>query len=569
MPAHACRGGDCALSVLRRAITLIVVLAILAGGGYLVRMHMVGGQKPAGPVYATAKSVRGTMTADVVGFGPLQPAYLNTLQVTAGGTVQQVFVHQGDLVKKGELIAILANPTLSAKLSQDKAKLEEDERILASTLGVPLSQALKAATAAGDVTVTAPQAGRITEIRVNAGDAVTQGQALAQVVDDAQVTVSVNLLPFDRSRVPAGSHVQIRLQDFSGSITGVVRSVSANPVPEGGATSSASAGGPYLVYPATIAAPNPGLVAPGMKGTIAVREGGAWTDLSEAATVTSYGHEDQVNSPIDGTVETIAVPANSWVSAGQPLLTIGGAAASTALAGLAANVQQDEAQVQQDEQEQQGLTVRSDIAGAIAYLNARPGMTVRASEPIGTVFDNSRMTLTIQVNELEVANVKPGQDVVITSPGLPGRTFEGKVVNVSAMGQSNNSGLATFGVQIDVSGTSALKPGMTANARIVVATVRNALMVPVEAVVQSGKQTEVEVLRNGKPVFVPVKVGLVNDTQAQITSGLTAGEVVVTGSSAANLATPAAATSPPGAGVTRPGTVIRKTVPAPPGSKGR
>jgi multidrug efflux pump subunit AcrA (membrane-fusion protein) len=185
----------------------------------------------------------------------------------------------------------------------------------------------------------------------------------------------------------------------------------------------------------------------------------------------------------------------------------------------------------------------------IAWVNARPGMTVGQNQPIANVFDASQMTLNIQVNELEVANVKPGQQVVITSPGLPGRTFNGKVASVSAMG-SSNGGLATFGVQIDVTGTSALKPGMTANARIIVATVPNALMVPVEAVVQSGSQTEVEVLHAGEAVFVPVRVGLVNDTSAQITSGLSAGVVVVTGASSTQLAAPAAGSPAPV--VTRP-----------------
>jgi HlyD family secretion protein len=564
-------------AVVRRLVSLLVIVAVLAGGGLLVRARLLAGARPAGPVYATAKAFRGTMTADVAGYGPLQPAFFSNLQAPAAGTVVQVLAQVGDTVHKGQVIAVLSNPGLAAKIAQDRARLEEDERILATTLGVPQDQALAAAGATGGVTVTAPQAGRVVAVKVGSGDAVTQGQQLVQIVDDAQVTVAIDLLPYDHARVAAGDAVRVHFDNFSGEVDGVLTQVSANPAPAGIGSSGAPAS-PYLVYPAVITLPNPGLLAPGMTGEVTVQTANGWVDLTETATVQGYGRQDSVSSPIAGTVAQVLVQPNAWVSRGQPLLSIGGAAAASAIATLAANVQQDQANLEADQQQLDSLTVRSDIDGRIANLNVRPGMTVNQGWFIGNIFDNSRMTLNIQVNELQVANVKQGQDVLITAPGLPGRTFHGQVASVASMGQSQNGGLATFAVQIAVDGTSDLKPGMTADAHIVVATVPDALLVPVEAVVAGGGgQPEVEVLRGGQPVFVPVQVGLVNDQYAQITSGLQAGEVVITGMAGGNAAPPAgpsagnpgATPAAPAPGKAPPATAVPGKAAPPPAPAGK
>lgn len=542
----------------RRIVSLVVVAALVAGGGYLVQRSLLAGQRPPAPIYATARAFVGTMTADVVGFGPLQPVYLSTLQTAAGGTVTKVLVQAGQHVSKGATIALLSNPSLAAKIAQDQAKLSGDERILATTLGVPVQKALAAAASAGGVTATAPQSGRVVSVQVATGDSVTQGQPLVQIVDDSEVQVGLDLFPYDRARVAVGDPVQVHFNDFSGQVDGVVSQVAANPTPMGigqaGLGSTGSTGGtggasgttgaagagvvgpaaasnaltPYLSYPAVLILRNPGLLAPGMTGSAEVKTPAGWVGLTEPATVTGYKAQETVESPLAGTVVGVDVQPEQWVQKGQPLVAVGGAAAGTSIATLAANVQEDEATLQADQQEEQGLKVRSDINGEIAWLNARPGMRVGPNQPLGSIFDSSRMTLTIQVDELQVANVRQGQQVIVTSPGLPGRTFHGTVASVGAIGQ-NNGGLATFAVQIDISGTSALKPGMTADARIVIRTVPGALMVPVEAVVQSGSRAEVEVLDGGKPTFAPVRVGLVNDRYAQITSGLRQGEVVVTG----------------------------------------
>ena len=534
---------------LRGLVSFLVVLALIGVGGYYARQRFARASAPAGPVYATATATTGTMVADVTGFGPLQPEYLAPLQATASGTVDQVFVTQGQVVHKGELLAKLSNPQLGAQIQQDQVNLDKDLQALADALGVPVSQALSAAATTSGIAVDAPQTGRVVNLKVAVGDKVPAGSVLATIVDDQQVVIDLNLVPFDDQHVVVGDPVTVRFSAFAGSVQGQLTSIASNPVP--------SATG--FVYPATVTLTNPGLLVPGLKGQLTIEHQGVPYPVPQEVSISGYGQSTDVTSPVDGTVQTLAVQANGWVQQGQTLLTLGGASTLAAIRQARAAVDQAESTLTQDQQDLASLTLTSNLDGTVGYLFLQPGQHVNAGQNMGSVFNAQSMNLTIQVSELQVANVHTGQDVLVTTPGLPGKTFHGSVTSVDTMGTQQN-GLSTFGVHIGVAATSGLRPGMTADARIVVATVPNALMVPVEAVLQQDTGTEVEVLRDGRPETVPVQVGLVNDQYAQITSGLSAGVTVITGMAAPAAA--AAASAATGNGSVVPSGSVNRGLPA-------
>ena len=518
----------------RGLVALGLVLVALGGGAYYIRQRLVAASKPAQPVYAVSRARRGTMVADVVGFGPLNPQFANGLQIPVSGTVVKVDVHQGSVVHRGEVLATLKNPTIVDTIQQDKVRLRRDEQALASTAGVSLSHVSQVQPNHG-ITVYAPQTGRVVNLKAAQGATLTSGQVLATVVDDAKVVMQVGLVPYDYQVAAVGDPVTVRFPQFAGHVDGVITAISPNPMPNKG----------FVVYPAPIQLQNPGLVTPGLKGTVSIRTAHGTFTLPHSASVTGYGRSTVINAPVAGTVQSVGVQDNGWVTKGQPLLVIGGAGAVTAIEQAQATVAQDLTTLRIDEQHLKALTVRSRLNGVVGFLNLHAGESVRSGQFFGNVFNNSSMNLNINVDELQVANVHAGQPVEITSPGLPGRVFMGRVQNVASMGQNSQNGLATFSVGITVGHTSALKPGMTADARIVVRTVKNALLVPVWALIQQGTHTEVVVLHDGQPHSVLVKVGLVNSHWAQILSGLQVGDQVVTGMAAQSL--PAGTTSGSGA----------------------
>ncbi len=515
------------VSVLKSIISFMVVLAILGGGGlYAYRRVETAKHTTSRPTYAVATAQVGTMVADVTGYGPLQPALSSPIEIETSGTIASLMAQPGETVQKGQVLATISDPSLTSTITQDQNQLASDIDALDTALGLAQGTTPPTSLPQGGITVTAPITGRVEKFLVSQNQTVQAGTALAEIVDDGEVVMRVNLVPADATEIQVGDTVTALFSNFSGSVSGTVTSVSTNPVP--------SASGNAFVYPATITLDNtfdgqPGLLGPGMAAQVQINTANGSVTLPGTQTITGYGQTAEAISTIAASVLSLTVQPNTWVTKGEPLMTLGGPAALAAIASDQNTIQNDENNLKTAEGSEQDLVVTAPISGVIENVNSSVGETVGRGYFLGQIFDPNEMVLNISVSELQLANIQVGQSVIITIPGLPGKSFSGTVKSISTFGNYNN-GISTFTVSISVTGSGTLKPGMTADAEIEVASVPNALMVPVEAVLQQGTQAEVEVVGPKGVQLVPVQVGLVNSTYAQITSGLSAGQEVVTGS---------------------------------------
>ncbi len=189
--------------------------------------------------------------------------------------------------------------------------------------------------------------------------------------------------------------------------------------------------------------------------------------------------------------------------------------------------------------------ITSPVDGTVVARNITQGQTVAASFQTPTLFliatDLTHMQVDANVSESDIGSVKPGNDSVFTVAAYPVHEFRGRVVQVRQSPQTIQN-VVTYDVVVGVENRELLlKPGMTADVRIITAQSTNALRVPVEALrywpisipkpTQSrSTQARVWVLRGGRPAGVPVVVGLTDDRHAQILRGaLTPGERVIVG----------------------------------------
>jgi multidrug efflux pump subunit AcrA (membrane-fusion protein) len=202
----------------------------------------------------------------------------------------------------------------------------------------------------------------------------------------------------------------------------------------------------------------------------------------------------------------------------------------------------------------QNATVTAPIAGTVANLAVMPGDVVTASTVTTTsnstsfssssssstnngstvlVIGNlSQLSVIAQVNEVDVPNIKPGQEATVTLDAFPNQTFVGKVQSVDSIG-TISSGVVTYNVYITlISPPSEVKAGMSASIAIQTAHAYNVITVPSAAIQTANGASYVRVLKNGQVTSVPVTTGISDDTNTQITSGISAGETVVVGTNA-------------------------------------
>lgn len=175
-------------------------------------------------------------------------------------------------------------------------------------------------------------------------------------------------------------------------------------------------------------------------------------------------------------------------------------------------------------------TVVAPISGIVASRDIKPGNFVQINSPIIRIVDNSRLEATLNVPEREVAKLKPGQAVTLAVDALPGRQFTGTVDRVSPV---VDTGTGTFRVVTSYSGEADLQPGMFGRININYDQRADALVVPRSALLEDGSEQAAYVVRDGKAMRTPLKLGYDDAGWVEVRDGLKAGdEVVIAGKAA-------------------------------------
>lgn len=192
-----------------------------------------------------------------------------------------------------------------------------------------------------------------------------------------------------------------------------------------------------------------------------------------------------------------------------------------------------------------------------------------SSQPFMILTDTSSFTISAQVNEADIEQIKSGQNAQFTLPAFPNKTFTASVTDIQTYGQTSSS-VVNYTVDLAVNNSSLQGtqpyPGMTATINIITQQVTNALLVPNSALTfpsqalqsgelsraalrslyrsqgglngnstngssstsSQGKRGTVLELQNGQLTPVVVTTGLTNGQDTQILSGLNQGDRVVT-----------------------------------------
>ena len=129
------------------------------------------------------------------------------------------------------------------------------------------------------------------------------------------------------------------------------------------------------------------------------------------------------------------------------------------------------------------------------------------------------LEMEIRVSEYSIGKVQVGQEAEISADILDGDTVKGEVVSISPTGEEKGGGStervipATIRITED---NTALIAGITAKAQIVLEEEKNALSVPVSAVLEKDGETCVQAVKENKIMRIPVELGVESDVEIQI-----------------------------------------------------
>jgi HlyD family secretion protein len=200
-------------------------------------------------------------------------------------------------------------------------------------------------------------------------------------------------------------------------------------------------------------------------------------------------------------------------------------------------------------------TYSSPIEGVITSLRVEEGEVAiigtmnNPGTVLLTIADLSVMEVEVEVDETDVIGAGLGQESNIRVDAFPETVFKGKVTEIGSSALQRTTGSVStqeskdFKVVITLENPSKkLKPGLSASADIIVAEKKQALAVPISALVLRDKAADdasastaqkdeegVYSVENGRVKFQPVGKGITGGMMIEITSGLKEGQDIVTG----------------------------------------
>jgi Cu(I)/Ag(I) efflux system membrane fusion protein len=172
------------------------------------------------------------------------------------------------------------------------------------------------------------------------------------------------------------------------------------------------------------------------------------------------------------------------------------------------------------------LTVTAPTGGVVTELGTREGMTVMSGALLFRISGLDTVWVNAEVPESQASLVRPGNSVEARAPALPGTVFKGRV---STILPEVNPATRTLKARVELANPGhRLVPGMFATVNFTPAARKEMLLVPTEAVIQTGKRSVVIVAQgDGKFAPVDVETGVEAGGRTEIRKGLEAGQTVV------------------------------------------
>ncbi|HVZ81533.1 MAG TPA: HlyD family efflux transporter periplasmic adaptor subunit [bacterium] len=251
-----------------------------------------------------------------------------------------------------------------------------------------------------------------------------------------------------------------------------------------------------------------------------------------------------IKPPISGRIEKILIQEGQYVKKGQVLVELSSTERATLLD--AARAQGPDA-LKKWEDLYQSTPLLSPLSGQIVNLPTVPGQVVSTADTIMVMSDH--LIVNTQVDETDLAQIRLGQDAVITLDAYPGQSIPAKVRRIAYQSVLSNN-VTTYPVEVWPDKVPPfMRSGMTANVVFKVSEKDDVLVIPSEAIQQgpdgSSYVLEGPAKKGDKPQTVAVQTGMTDGKQTEIVSGLAEGDkVLIKSFSAGQLSAPSTGTNP-------------------------
>ena len=513
-------------------LVLIIGAAVLAAvfGLWLLKSRSARTSSEGVQGQRTAVVTKGTITSELSSSGVISPKDTYSLTSLVEGEVISADFEEGDQVTEGQILYQIDVSSMESELKSASTSLERAQKKYEKAQ----EDYNEAVSDYSGNTYKATRTGYIRELNIQAGDQVGQNTDIASIYNDQIMKIRVPFLAQEAAAIGAGNQAVLTLTDTEEQINGVVTAVSnMDEVLDGG----------RIVRYVTIEAANPGGLTSShsavaeINGMVCTAEGSfeAATDLVMKADL-----------PSSVEVEAMLVHEGDYVTEGTPIFRIASKDAEDlldtyqdAMAQAEESLESAQSKVDSTKESYDNYTITAPISGQVITKSVKEGDTISRNSgssdtTLAVIYDLSQLTFEMSVDELDVRSVQVGQKVSVTADALEGQTFAGTVTNVSLESVQSN-GVTNYPVTVTLDDTGSLLPGMNVDAKIILDSSGNALVIPASALMRGNRVYVKKSSGSGKSgssnvpdgfEAVQVTTGIINDDYVEILSGLSEGDEV-------------------------------------------
>ena len=507
--------------LIRRIVALVIVAALAAAG-----FKFLGGKGEAETQVITDFVSYGAITSTVEGSGITKAKNSETITLTTAGTVQDVMVTEGEQVTAGTPLFTIDSEAARTAVQKAESDLKGYEKQL-NTLQKDIA----------GLNLSAGYPGKLMDVvTLNPGDTISKGQKVATLSDDTRLRLTQYYSYAYEGAIYQGQSVNVSIPALMTTLTGTVEAVHmvSRITPEGS-----------KLFSADILVKNPGSLTADMTASATLTVNGETVYPYEAGKLAYYRTGD-LCSTVNGTVISSSLIDYLQVSEGQVLVRIDGEESESELFSLQQNVEEAQKALDTARKNLENCSAVAPIDGTVIGLMLQPGMEIEANTAAITIADTSTIMVDATVDERNVSYVKPGMMVTIDQWGS---TFMGTVESVSLNSKAEN-GVASYPMVITVDNyDGTLMTGSYVNYSLVASENDNCLVLPIQCVksvlLEDGSAGSVVFVKGDRPDNaieltvevdgvpkdfwpVPVEIGLSDDYNVEIKSGVEEGMEVFT-----------------------------------------
>ena len=513
----------------RRLIRWIIILAILAAAGLMLYKIFGGSGGKTETEIMTAEVQYGSITATVEGSGMTRAKNSEAITITTAGTMSEVFVTEGQQVTAGDPLFTVDSP--AARTAVDKAR--------ADVAGYEKQLSALQKDIAG-LNLTAPHAGKIMlgedAPKLNPGEEISKGTVVAQLNDDTKMRLEQYYSYAYAGDLYVGQKVEVSVPTLMTTISGTVEAVHmvSRITPEGS-----------KLFSAEILVDNEGALTAEMVASATVTVDGETVYPYEPGKLEYYRTTD-LKSTVNGTILVNNLVDYLQVSAGQVLVQIDGESSENEMFNIQQSLETAQEELEKAEKNLANCSAVAPIDGTVIGLTLQPGDEINTQNPIVTISDTSTLTVSATVDERNISYVKAGMVVDLNQWDT---LATGTVESVSLSSTVNN-GVATYPMTITADNyEGTLQVNSSINYTLIASQNDNCLVLPLQAVrtvtMEDGSMATVVYVQGDRPDnaievpfveeeipegywAVPVEIGIQDNYNVEIKSGVEEGTVVFT-----------------------------------------